>query len=90
MNERRRSHTATLLLDGRVLVTGGENQRGSLSSAEIWDPKTRTWTLAAPMKKQRSCHTANLLADGRVLIVGGRRSLAKESATRDAAIWDPN
>ena len=90
MNERRRSHTATLLLDGRVLVTGGENQRGSLSSSEIWDPKTRTWTLAAPMKKQRSCHTANLLPDGRVLIVGGRRSLAKESATRDAAIWDPN
>jgi N-acetylneuraminic acid mutarotase len=90
MNERRRSHTATLLLDGRVLVTGGENQRGSLSSSEIWDPKTKTWTLAAPMKKQRSCHTANLLPDGRVLIVGGRRSLAKESATRDAAIWDPS
>lgn len=88
MNERRRSHTATLLLDGRVLVTGGENQRGSLSSTEIWDPKTKSWTLAAPMKKQRSCHTANLLPDGRVLIVGGRRSLAKESATRDAAIWE--
>jgi N-acetylneuraminic acid mutarotase len=89
MNERRRSHTATLLTNGRVLVTGGENQRGSLSSAEIWDPKTKSWILAAPMKKQRSCHTANLLPDGRVLIVGGRRSLAKESATRDAAIWEP-
>jgi N-acetylneuraminic acid mutarotase len=88
MNERRRSHTASLLFDGRVLVTGGENQRGSLSSTEIWDPKTRTWTLAAPMKKQRSCHTATLLPDGRVLIVGGRKSLAKESATRDAAIWE--
>lgn len=89
MNERRRSHTATLLLDGRVLVTGGENQRGSLSSTEIWDPRTRSWTPAAPMKKQRSCHTATLLPDGRVLVVGGRRSLAKESATRDAAIWEP-
>lgn len=88
MNERRRSHTATLLFDGRVLVTGGENQRGSLSSTEIWDPRTRSWTLGAPMKKQRSCHTATLLPDGRVLVVGGRRSLAKESATRDAAIWE--
>ena len=84
-----RSHTATLLIDGRVLVVGGENQRGSLSGTEIWDPKKKTWTYAVPMKRQRSCHTATLLPDNRVLIAGGRRSLAKESATRDVVIWQP-
>ena len=40
MNEGRESHTATLLLDGKVLVAGGHSDGISLNSAEVYDPAT--------------------------------------------------
>src|SRR5687767_6620113 len=44
MNIARSRHTATRLLDGRVLVAGGAS-----ATAEVYDPGTTTWTLVAPM-----------------------------------------
>jgi hypothetical protein len=67
-------HTATLLRDGRVLVTGGVGSHGGLHverSAEIYDPLTGRWTLVEPMGEARHEHTATLLRDGRVLVAGG-------------------
>jgi hypothetical protein len=66
-------HTATRLLDGRVLVVGGglESETASQASAEIFDPKTGQWSSAAAMASPRQRHTATLLPDGRVLVVGG-------------------
>src|SRR5262249_49882886 len=50
MNQARVRHTATRLLDGRVLVTGGIDRIGQPSqSAEIYDPIPRTWTPIASM-----------------------------------------
>ncbi|WP_163990423.1 kelch repeat-containing protein [Pyxidicoccus caerfyrddinensis] len=63
-------HTATLLLDGRVLLTGGEGPNGLLRDAELFDPVTNTWTTTSPMFETRRGHTATLLADGRVLVAG--------------------
>jgi hypothetical protein len=69
----RLDHTATRLLDGRVLVVGGglESETASQATAEIFDPKTNQWSFAAPMATPRQRHTATLLPDGRVLVVGG-------------------
>jgi hypothetical protein len=69
----RLDHTATRLLDGRVLVVGGglESETASQASAEIFDPKTNQWSYAASMTSPRQRHTATLLPDGRVLVVGG-------------------
>ncbi len=73
MSEKRINHTVTLLLDGRVLVTGGGKEDPPFSkTAETYDPGTDTWTTVAPMTVSRSFHTATLLEDGRVLVVGGR------------------
>ena len=66
MLEGRRSHTATLLGDGTVLVAGGGPQ-----VAEVYDPSTAAWSSTGSMAEARSRHTATLLTDGRVLVAGG-------------------
>ena len=49
MIEPRTGFTATLLEDGTVLVTGGIGDAGySLSSCEIYDPKTEKWSRNSP------------------------------------------
>lgn len=72
MNVARSEHGATLLDNGRVLVTGGRGLTGSgLNSAEIFDPASGTWTATGSMSAIRLSHTATRLNDGRVLVVGG-------------------
>jgi hypothetical protein len=56
------------LLDGRVLLGGGNN--GS-TSAELYDPATGQFEVLPPMVESRSLGTAVLLPDGRVMIAGG-------------------
>ncbi len=62
--------SASLLGDGRVLVTGGFGSK-MLASAEIFDPRVGRWTTVAPFFGPRFAHTGTLLGDGSVLITGG-------------------
>jgi N-acetylneuraminic acid mutarotase len=87
----RARHTATLLLDGRVLVVGGLSvtlRNGGIPSqsvvAEIYDPTIDRWSETGPMSLYRLDHTATLLHDGRVLVAGGQ-----VTASRSAEIYDP-
>jgi N-acetylneuraminic acid mutarotase len=88
-------HTATLLKNGKVLVVGGSNARpsslGSLATAELYDPQSNSWALAASMHTPRSYHTATLLADGRVLVVGGIEASNDVTGTvlASAELYDP-
>lgn len=63
---------ATMLRNGRVLITGGYQQETDtpMSTAEEFDPTTRAWT-EVPMNEPHFSHTATLLANGKVLIAGG-------------------
>jgi hypothetical protein len=67
----RGKHTATMLSDGRVLVTGGVSNYVPVTSCEIYDPSTESWTAVASMHVAREGHTATLLPDGRVMVTGG-------------------
>jgi hypothetical protein len=68
----RAEHTATLLTDGRVLITGGYQDSRNLSVAEIIDPAKGTVnTLDSRLRTGRFGHSAQRLSDGRVLIAGG-------------------
>jgi hypothetical protein len=68
-------HTATLLPDGKVLLTGGIKGDLCLASAELYDPATGRFTDTGPMSTPRVGHTATLLANGKVLVAGGQRSV---------------
>src|SRR5262249_23734757 len=80
----------TLLASGEVLISGGRDvtRPGSpvLSTAELFDPRTDTFTSVGDMTMTRSEHTATLLPDGRVLIAGGEPGLALSTAE----LYDPS
>jgi Galactose oxidase, central domain len=65
-------HAATLLPDGRVLVTGGDTDNtATLDSAELYDPATGSWSPTGRMTEARTYQTATLLPNGKVLVAGG-------------------
>ena len=80
---------ATLLLDGRVLLSGGRLHGGAdsalLQAAEVFDPVTGRWAAIEDMIQARSGHAATLLPDGRVLVVGGAADLEASAELYDPA-----
>jgi hypothetical protein len=73
----RKQLNATILADGKVLVTGGtsgpgfNSQGGAVHTAELWDPVTETWKTMASETRNRTYHaTAILLPNGRVMSSG--------------------
>ena len=78
----RRSHSAILLQDGKILIVGGDDANGLVGQAEIFDPISLTSSIiAATPVALRTDHTATLLSDGRVLIIGGVDSNGLLSST---------
>jgi hypothetical protein len=71
----REDFTATLLNNGQVLVAGGVGCISfgctAVSSAELYNPATGTWTPTGSMSSARAWDTATLLPDGQVLVAGG-------------------
>jgi hypothetical protein len=95
MTTGRQRHTATGLLDGRVLVVGGQSFTlrdgglfpDQLLGEEVYDPVTNRWSATAPMLQDRVGQSATLLRDGRVLVAGGGGGF---TASSSAEIYDPN
>jgi len=74
----RTAHTATLLLDGRVLIAGG-----GVASAELYHPASQTFAATGSMTLARDTRSATLLANsklpnyGKVLMAGGDEVIAE-------------
>jgi PKD repeat protein len=79
----------TLLPNGKVLVAGGAGNGNPLflSSAELYDPATGTWTPTGSMNTVRIEYTATLLPNGKVLVAGGGDG---HSPLSSAELYDPS
>jgi hypothetical protein len=76
----RYKHTAGLLPDGRVLIAGGSDERdwhGTLSSAEIYDPRSGKFTAAASLNDARFKlpEAAAQIDSGKLLVAGGSKQV---------------
>jgi hypothetical protein len=80
------------LSDGTVLVAGGWNESGVLTSAEIYDPATGTFTPTGTMGDGHLWAgwgaPLPVLANGKVLVAGGLDTLGALSAS--AELYDPS
>lgn len=93
LNNAREAHTATLLPNGKVLVAGGFNNdssgqpQGQLSTCELYDPATKTWSVTGALADGRDGHTATLLSNGKVLVTGGYDTIGMPLSSSE--LYDP-
>jgi hypothetical protein len=90
MGTARYTHAATLMADGRVMVSGGLiNQfQVQTDSVEFYDPALDTWSPGTDMEVARVEHSALTLPDGRVLVTGDRSDQFSEPEIYDPSTTD--
>jgi N-acetylneuraminic acid mutarotase len=92
LNFARMRHSATLLLNGQVLVAGGSDDVDSsdgLQTSELYDPGTGTWRMTGSLPYGVYSHTTTLLPNGKVLLVVGGSYNEGYPIWTGAALYDP-
>lgn len=92
-----RTRAAVVTIGDRALIAGGNalDKMGALpetSSAEVFDPKSSTWTAAAPMRVARTGFSAAGLPSGRALVAGSTVATATPPAIEThtlVELYDP-
>jgi len=90
MNDVRDKPTATLLVNGQVLVAGGTGQlgtQGNLASADLFNSTAGTWTATGQMNYDRTDFTATLLPSGPVLVTGSDSGTAQTAELYSSGSW---
>jgi len=85
MAKKRSQHAALAIAGGKVLVAGGVGAAQSASTAEIFDPKSATWTSTPALAHEHWGATLTVLLDGRVLLAGGSTSASPGASE----VFDP-
>ena len=75
------------LSDGRILVVGGWQGGEPLGTAEVWDPRTGTWSETGALALARSGFTLTALPGGGAAVSGGL--LGRGEGTKSVELWDP-
>jgi N-acetylneuraminic acid mutarotase len=81
---------AACVVDGRIYVSGGKTEWGSLDcvpTVEVYDPATDTWTQASDMPRSRAAHTASVVAGKMHIIAGADLERGENVLTVD--VYDP-
>jgi len=84
MSAARVLHAATLLPDGKLLISGGSSAGGP--RAELYESATGAWSATGSMTASRVAHTATLLENGKVLLAGG---VGTNASNASAELYDP-
>jgi hypothetical protein len=88
LNTARGRHSATVVLDGFVVVAGGSNGQADLSSIEIYTPGTDAWAVsAATLSVAREGHVATLLPKNNSVLISGGSS--NGTALQSAELFRP-
>jgi hypothetical protein len=91
MAHARDSHTASVLLSGKVLVAGGIGFGSAAVSTELFDPVGNggvgTFIASGSMANARTGHTASVLPSGKVLVAGGGNGAGVDVHTASAELF---
>ena len=86
---------ATLMPDGRLLITGGSDDADqAIGTGGGIDPDGRSFAILGTLREARASHTDTLLPDGQVLLVGGWSRVAPRPfparlPSTDSTLWCP-
>jgi hypothetical protein len=87
----RKAHAASVLRDGRVLITGGSGLAADgstivLNTTEIYEPSSGSLSAGPALNAARYAHSSTTLIDGTVLLAGGNNGSADLGSLE---IFDP-
>lgn len=84
---------ATLLPDGHVIAAGGLDRKSAgfsaITTAELYDPATRSWSRTGPLNVPRWSLDAITLSNGKALFAGGASAFSPAAALETAELFDP-
>ena len=69
-----RAYLSTNVIDGKIYAFGGSNETTALSTVEVYDPFTNTWTPKSDMPAGRTYLMTSAVEDSLIYIFGGSTS----------------
>ncbi|TQI65401.1 hypothetical protein [Clostridium sp. KNHs216] len=78
----------TAVIDGKIYAIGGQNEHGTLSTVEEYNPLTDIWTAKASMSTSRT-RFQTIVVNEKIYAIGGIDSLGAVSALSTVEEYDP-